>query len=329
MLSRLFISHSSKFCLALGITLFINISNSQADTVTGNPQPQGSQLLNSILSQNDPEGVDPDTDTDTEDPNMEDTDTDTEDPTMEDTDTDTEDPNMEDTDTDTETDNNGDIIIDDDRPTTEPDDEIDGEDTPPPATTDDDKQSRFGCENVRGEYTVMYYPASQQGQSYPWAIPSKLGNGWTPEKRCSEIARRLELYRPDGLLELSNSTENGYNIVCVTTEKDSDCRIVLTVPPGQDPQTTRDRVFQNIITADSGESTAGVSTYTGRGGNSTINKIGKEIGIDLSNIGVAKVQKNNSIDLKPFLDRRDGGTGEKLDRPIENRSRQLEPDNFR
>jgi hypothetical protein len=300
MLPQSFISHSSKLCLAFGIALFINISNSQANTATVNTLPQ-------ILSQNDPEGVDSDIET--------------EDPSMEDTDTETEDPDMEDTDTETpETDGNGDIIIDD---------ETDGEDTSPPTTTDDDKQSRFGCENVGGEYTVMYYPASQQGQSYPWAIPSKLGNGWTPEKRCSEIARRLELYRPDGLLELSNSNENGYNIVCVTTEKNSDCRIVLTVPPGQDPQTTRDRVFQNIITADSGESTAGVSTYTGRGGNSTINKIGKEIGIDLSNIGMGKVQKSNPINLKPFLDRRDGGTGEKLGRSVQNRSRQLNPDNFR
>lgn len=310
MLSRLVASHSSKICLSLGIFLLVDISTSQANPVAGNSQPQTVQLLRQILSQNDPEGVDMETNTDDTDP--------------ENTNTNENKPDNEDRD-----------IIIDDRPTTQPSDESEDinnsneEDTKPLPTNDDNKQSRFGCDNVRGEYTVMYYPSSQQGQSYPWAIPSQMGGGWTSQKRCGEIARRLELYRPDGLLELSNSTENGYDIICVTTEKDSDCRIVLTVPPGQDPQTTRDRVFQNIITADTGENTTGVATYSESNSNRTIRQIGKEIGIDLSNVGIGNVQKNNAINLKPFLDRTDGGTGEKLGRSSQNRSRsnQINPNN--
>ncbi len=316
MLSRLVVSHSSKICLSLGIFLLVDISHSQANPVAGNSQPQTIQLLRQMLSQNDPEGVDMETNTD--DPN-------------------TNDPNTNDIEPNND---NSDVIIDD-RPSTQPNDEpedtnnteedTNNEDTQTAPTNDDNKQSRFGCENIRGEYTVMYYPSTQQGQSYPWAIPSQLGGGWTSQKRCGEIARRLELYRPDGLLELSNSTENGYNTICVTTEKDSDCRIVLTVPPGQDPQTTRDRVFQNISVADSGENTTGVATYSEGNSNRTTRQIGKEIGIDLSSIGLGKVQKSNTIDLKPFLDRTDGGTGEKLSRSSQNRSRsnQLNPNNFR
>jgi Circadian oscillating protein COP23 len=319
MLSRSISSHLSKICLSLGIFLLVDIGNSQANPVAGNSQPKTIQLLRQILSQNDPEGVD--TETNTNDTNT----------------------------NNTEPNNDRDIIIDD-RPTTQPNDEpqdinndtnnedtkpipttddTNNEDTKPIPTNDDNKQSRFGCENVSGEYTVMYYPSSQQGQSYPWAIPSQMGGGWTSEKRCGEIARRLELYRPDGLLELSNSRENGYDIICVTTEKDSDCRIVLTVPPGQDPQTTRDRVFQNIITADSGENTTGAATYSEGNSNRTIRQIGKEIGIDLSS--VENIQKSEAINLKPFLDRTDGGTGEKLDRSSQNHSRsnQLNPNNFR
>ncbi|HEY9806075.1 MAG TPA: COP23 domain-containing protein, partial [Candidatus Obscuribacterales bacterium] len=94
---------------------------------------------------------------------------------------------------------------------------------------------RFTCEVLNGQYTVVYHPESRPSESYPWATPSQLGGGWTPQARCSEISRRLEFYRPDGLQEMRTAVENNYNTVCVTTEKNSSCRIVLTVPPNQDP----------------------------------------------------------------------------------------------
>jgi hypothetical protein len=111
----------------------------------------------------------------------------------------------------------------------------------------------------------MYHPESQPNQGYPWATPGTLGGGWTPELRCNEISRRLELYRPDGLVEMRNAVENNYNTVCVTTQKNPSCRIVLTVPPGQDPELTRNRVFQNLTVADTGERTDAVNTFC-RGG---------------------------------------------------------------
>jgi hypothetical protein len=171
--------------------------------------------------------------------------------------------------------------------------------------------TRFTCELVNGEYTVMYYPESQPNEKYPWAIPSELGGGWTPEKRCDAITSRFESYREDGLLELTTGTENGYDTICVTTQLDpTDCRIVLTVPPGQDPQLTRDLIFDNLLVADDGGSTQGVYTF---GDNQSSSDILGEIGnvINGKNGNTPRNSPEN-IDLRPFLDPADGGTGQQL-----------------
>jgi hypothetical protein len=190
--------------------------------------------------------------------------------------------------------------------------------------------NRFTCEMASGQYTVMYHPESQPSQSYPWAVPSNMGGGWDANRRCTEISRRLESYRPDGLLEMKTGSENGYNTVCVTTEKVSSCRIVLTVPNGQDPTSTRDRVFQNLTVADSGQQTQGVNTYVGGGGTDVVDQIGRAIG-GLSNLGVTNGRSgSDGINLRPFLDRQDGGTGEKLSGTARVSSpRRLNPGNFR
>lgn len=185
--------------------------------------------------------------------------------------------------------------------------------------------TRFTCEFVNGEYTVMYYPESQPNTSYPWAVPSQLGGGWSPQKRCDEISRRLESYREDGLLEMSTGRENGYDTVCVTTQIDpTDCRIVLTVPPGQDAQLTRDLIFENLLIADDGIQTQGVYTYGETGSsNNILNDIGQLL-------GGKKVQTNSqspkNIDLRPFLDPNDGGTGSELNN---GQSRRVKPANNR
>lgn len=174
---------------------------------------------------------------------------------------------------------------------------------------------KFTCELVNGQYTVMYYPDSQSNQGNAWATPSALGGGWTPERRCNEISRRLETYRPDGLQELSTDKVNNYDIVCVTTQANSACRIVFTVPPGQDPKITRDRVFENLTVADSGQQTDAVNTFIDGGAN---NQILRDIlGVDPSTMG-GKPARNrtqyspNSINLRPFLSPADGGTGSRL-----------------
>jgi hypothetical protein len=182
-------------------------------------------------------------------------------------------------------------------------------------TTNRTGDTRFSCEIVNGEYTVMYYPESQPNRGYPWAIPGQLGNGWSPEKRCNEITRRFESYRQDGLLEMSTDVQNNYDVICVTTQVDpTDCRIVLTVPPGQDPQLTRNLIFENLLVADDGGQTQGVYTYGGNQSQTDIlNEVGKVVGVDGLGGGSANNQNaDGDIDLRPFLDPADGGTGTQL-----------------
>lgn len=179
---------------------------------------------------------------------------------------------------------------------------------PSASSTQNLNDVRFSCQVSNGQYTVMYNPQSQSGQYYPWATPTSLGGGWSPERRCNEISRRLESYRPDGLIELRTGQENGYNTICVTTEDVPSCRIVLTVPPGQNPVAIRDRIFNNLLVADSGQQTSAVTAYQGNGSD-IINQIGQALGL---NSGGNRRTSRGAIDLRPFLDPADGGTGARL-----------------
>ncbi|WP_228040948.1 COP23 domain-containing protein [Nodosilinea sp. LEGE 07088] len=189
----------------------------------------------------------------------------------------------------------------------------------------DDTTPRFTCQMSDGQYTVMYAPTSQPGQAYPWAVPQDLGSAWPAERRCTTISARLESYRPDGLLALETSVENGYNIVCVTTEAVPGCRIVFTVPPGQDAAQTRDLVFDNLAIADRGDQTQGVNTFTDGGGGSALEQIGNVLGWPS---GAPTRSSSQGINLKPFLDSADGGTGARLSGGGA-AGRPLNPDAFR
>ncbi len=200
------------------------------------------------------------------------------------------------------------------------------EGTPENIPAEADTAPHFTCQVQDGHYTVMYAPTSQPGQVYPWAVPQDLGSAWPAERRCTEISARLERYRPDGLLALETSVENGYNIVCVTTEATPGCRIVFTVPPGQDAILTRDRVFDNLAVADRGDQTQGVTTFTG-GNSDVLGQIGNILGLP-SAAGGNLPSRSQGINLKPFLDSTDGGTGARLGGggPA---GRPLNPDAFR
>ena len=169
---------------------------------------------------------------------------------------------------------------------------------------------RFSCKSPNGQYTVMYYPKNQDGQGYPWAIPRRMGGGWTPERRCNTIAQRLESYRADGMQELRTGTQNGHDIVCATSREVPRCRIVLTVPPEKNPRVVRDRVFETLLTADRGQTTQGVATFapTGNRGSDWLEQMGSLLGADTNSAGSA-----DGIDLRPFLAPSDGGTGSQLD----------------
>ncbi|MBK1986060.1 COP23 domain-containing protein [Sphaerospermopsis aphanizomenoides BCCUSP55] len=194
-----------------------------------------------------------------------------------------------------------------------------------PTSTTVDSSKRFSCQYYNGQYTVMYQPQSQPGQFFAWAAPQSLGGGWTPKNRCEAIASRLELYRPDGLQELQIAVENNENIICVTTEANPNCRIVLTVPRGKDPYAVRSSVFNNIASADEGQQTIAVNTYANRNqsGTNELYNLGRSLlGGGNNRVSSAK----NGINLKPFLDPKDGGTASKLQNGVSLR-RQSQPQN--
>jgi hypothetical protein len=234
-----------------------------------------------------------------------------------------------------------DVIIDDDGTRSEEETSSDP-DSEEATSTSASTEPRFTCELNNGEYTVMYHPESRPGEAYAWAIPRQMGGGWSAQRRCTEISRRLESYRPDGLQEMSTAVENNYNTVCVTTQRDSSCRIVFTVPNGQDPVGTRDRVFQNLTVADTGEQTQGVNTFVSNGRSNSgvgqlgqignLGQLGQILNQSLSSIATGS-QSSNAINLRPFLDPADGGTGTKLQgSPFKNTnssSVRLKPENFR
>lgn len=198
----------------------------------------------------------------------------------------------------------------------------------PPSSPSALSSTRFTCQVMNGQHTVMYQPESQPGQSYPWAVPSTMGGGWDPARRCNEITRRLESYRPDGLQEMQTGLENGYNTVCVTTQRVPSCRIVLTVPTGQDAVATRDRVFQNLTIADGGQQTQGVNTFVGNQRGSIMGDVSRWLNLGLPG-RVNAGGTANAINLRPFLDRADGGTGQFLRQRAIAPSRRLNPNNFR
>ena len=195
-----------------------------------------------------------------------------------------------------------------------------------PTSTTVDSSKRFSCQYNNGQPTVMYQPQSQPGQFFAWAAPQNLGGGWDAQRRCETIATRLEQYRPDGLQELQIGFQNNENIICVTTEAIPSCRIVLTVPRGKDPTTVRNSVFQNLTTADSGQQTIAVNTYANpnsKDDNSLYN-LGRTFLGGKNQVSSAK----GGINLKPYLDPKDGGTGRGLKNGVGiRRNNQPQPSN--
>lgn len=214
-----------------------------------------------------------------------------------------------------------------------------GPPTPKTSVPSGGTQTRFVCESINNQYTVTYRPIDRPNDRYPWAVPSTMGTNWNAAKRCTEIARRLEEYRRDGLKELRTDLKNQYDIVCVTTERNGECRIVFTVPSGKDAIATRDAVFRNLTLADSGQQTTGVTTFAEGNNNGLSNILGKNNLPGIGTIGTSNsttnrsLQSRDSIDLRPFLSTQDGGTATQL-RPSTTSSTdsgtgKLNPDRFR
>ncbi|NEQ69215.1 MAG: hypothetical protein F6K21_27755 [Symploca sp. SIO2D2] len=109
------------------------------------------------------------------------------------------------------------------------------------------KQDRFSCDlqpdtATGGEiWTVMY--RNDKGTK-PWLkMVTTLGGNWTPVERCQEIARKLELYREDGLTKLGYRTDPAtpsQHVICAYTKLSgsNECPLLITLKPEANPYET-------------------------------------------------------------------------------------------
>ena len=106
------------------------------------------------------------------------------------------------------------------------------------------ESSRFYCalqaDSQRGGevWTVMYRYGNKQAK--PWlGMVRTMGEDWDTQNRCEEIAKRLDLYREDGLLGFeyrSDPNTPGQYVVCAKIKVSGDsCPLVVTLLPEDDP----------------------------------------------------------------------------------------------
>ena len=77
-------------------------------------------------------------------------------------------------------------------------------------------------------------------------------------------------------------------------------------------------VFDNLVLADQGQTTVGVNTFVE--GDNILDGLGDVLGLPSG-----RSSSTGNINLQPFLDAADGGTGTQLNN---NTGRPLNPDNF-
>jgi Circadian oscillating protein COP23 len=123
------------------------------------------------------------------------------------------------------------------------------------------KTDRFSCElmsypNEREVWTVMYRNDKEKS---PWLkIAATLGSNWTPAERCQEIARRLEIYRQDGLTQLTYRSDPNTPkqfVICAKTKIGGDnCPLLVTLKPDANPYSSLRYMAERL--------TAGISNNT-------------------------------------------------------------------
>ncbi|MCL1464248.1 COP23 domain-containing protein [Argonema galeatum] len=104
------------------------------------------------------------------------------------------------------------------------------------------RNDRFYCQQdadtSRGGsvWTVVY--RNDKG-AQPWLkMVNSFGDGWNTQKRCNEIADRLEGFRNDGLTQLTyrdDSDTPTQAVICAKTKLSGDnCPVLVTLIPGAD-----------------------------------------------------------------------------------------------
>lgn len=106
------------------------------------------------------------------------------------------------------------------------------------------EQQKFFCGNSDGIPTTMAITSRGPMPVIRWV--SSLGDGeYSPQARCQSVSERFQRYYEAGQLNyLTTGTENGADIICVTTDRGGDCTGTLfTLKPGSNPDQTLQHLF--------------------------------------------------------------------------------------
>ena len=106
------------------------------------------------------------------------------------------------------------------------------------------EQQKFFCGNSDGIPTTMALTSRGAIPVIHWV--SSLGDGeYSPQARCQSVSERFQRYHEAGQLNyLTTGTENGADIICVTTARGGDCiGTLFTLKPGSNPDQTLKHLF--------------------------------------------------------------------------------------
>lgn len=106
-----------------------------------------------------------------------------------------------------------------------------------------DNETRFSC-NLEADadrggevWTVKYQAKGKKSEAW-LKIVTAFGKEWSEFARCDEIARRLEMFRQDGLMSIDarqDPNTPGQAVICAKTKVSANnCPLLLTLKPGVD-----------------------------------------------------------------------------------------------
>lgn len=105
----------------------------------------------------------------------------------------------------------------------------------------------FKCEMIQGVPTTVGISPKWENQSRPfmrWSSDKFGPSGWTPQKRCQEVTRRLNQSFFEGGTYITHGIMNGFPIICTTNKAGKECnQLLFTLPRGSDPELILEDLF--------------------------------------------------------------------------------------
>jgi hypothetical protein len=110
----------------------------------------------------------------------------------------------------------------------------------------------YRCINHKGNPTTVVDTPRGRVELIVWQSTALNSSGWTPERRCQEIASRFQKFADNGKLRyISTGIINGQNVICVVNRepgvgyiciKDG---LLLTLQPEEDPKQVLKDLFSS------------------------------------------------------------------------------------